>query len=282
MCDERAVCTPQHTACRYPHTHGASLQARQLTELRIEDPQKYFRRVDGAAAAVKGDPEAAAALMHGGSPLTALTAVAAEHARLRSAGGDSGGVVLGAVAPDAAAAALRDVQECSQVDGAVDAGGRRRNPVAGARSSPAVVGWQSRMRYAMWWARAWGVWRTARARVGAMLPQPYRMHSPDTSAWRGTWYLAAYHDNAFVHLGKSLHFQSVRRRRMFQSSAVASSCRGKGECGGRSGAPFGRALLLHLRFCKGCLMATLHHCAAPPRQTLLQPATISQRCGGHA
>lgn len=108
-------------------------QARKLTELRIQDPQKYFRHMDGGAAAVKADPEAAAALADDGDPLTALGAVANEHTRLRAGGGaDDGAAQLGLIAPAAAAAALRDIQSCSHVDGEMDAGGRRKNPVAGA------------------------------------------------------------------------------------------------------------------------------------------------------
>lgn len=112
-------------------------QARKLMELRIQDPQKYFQHMGGSAAAVKADPEAAAALADDGDPLTALGAVASEHARLRAAGGDDGGgAQLGLIAPTAAAAALQDIQSCSHVDGEMDAGGRRQNPVAGAALHP--------------------------------------------------------------------------------------------------------------------------------------------------
>lgn len=83
-------------------------------------------------------PASAAVVAEDGGPLAALKAVAAEHALLRENAGSAAG---GGMSAADAAAALKDVEACSNVEGDLDERGRRRNPVAGARSGPLAMCW---------------------------------------------------------------------------------------------------------------------------------------------
>eukprot|EP00892_Ulva_mutabilis_P010075 jgi/Ulvmu1/743/UM010_0116.1 len=109
-------------------------QARNYTELHIQDPQKYFRQIDSVPApGVKPEPGADAAMAaEDDGPLDALHAVAAEHAQLRSAGGagEAADAALSLTAPAHALAALEDVHASSQIDVEPGTGGRRLNPAA--------------------------------------------------------------------------------------------------------------------------------------------------------